>query len=270
MCKWIIGFIILLSFMLLQSEESPDLAQIMIEHPEGGQDIIDIEWCYVPAGEYTKGAGDIINIIDYDYEIMKYEVTNQQYLDYLKVAIADGSLKISEYSVTVYYKGDSIYRPGRYKIVDGFSLGRIHKRGNSFKIEKGYENHPVECVLKYGMISYAEYYGWRLPNEEEWEKAARGKTGNTYPWGDTLILANANYSVARAKHQMEFRTTPVGFYNGQNYYGFQTIDSPSPYGCYDMCGNLWELVVSETKDAYIILRGGNWTSPIYGISDLYT
>ncbi len=58
-------------------------------------------------------------------------------------------------------------------------------------------------------------------------------------------------------------TTPVGFYNGQNYEGFQTTDSPSPYGAYDMSGNVEEwtstpyLVDNPEYIAYK-LKGGSY------------
>ena len=41
------------------------------------------EWVTVPAGEYTYGEGDTVRTLDYDFSIMKYEVTNAQYLQYL-------------------------------------------------------------------------------------------------------------------------------------------------------------------------------------------
>jgi formylglycine-generating enzyme required for sulfatase activity len=250
--------------LLLKGNDQPSLGNIIINHPEGGEEIISVEWCYVPAGDFTWGKKDKIKTINYDYEIMKYEVTNQQYVDFLLDAIADSTIKLSKYSVEVRFKGNKFIDPGLYRIFGNSYMGRVSKKGNTFLIEEGYANHPIEGITKIGKIAYADYYGWRLPTEEEWEKAARGLTGNDYPWGDSLSPKHANYKTE--KRPMNFMTTPVGFYNGQNYFGFQTIDSQSTYGCYDMAGNLSEMIAIDGSTASVVLRGGDWASSAYSLT----
>ena len=124
-------------------------------------------------------------------------------------------------------------------------------------IPKNIEKHPVVYVSWFDAQAYCKWDGGkRLPNEQEWEKASRGKNGFTYPWGHEWTLANSNNPY---KHSTG--TEPVGTYpNGR-----------SPYGLYDMSGNVWEWVDSfylphpgntvhraEYGKDKRILKGGSW------------
>ncbi|MCK4357741.1 MAG: SUMF1/EgtB/PvdO family nonheme iron enzyme [Candidatus Cloacimonetes bacterium] len=233
-------------------------------------DIDDFEWCNVSTGEYTYGEGDTIKTIDYDYQIMKYEVTNVQYVTYLEQALTAGDIWIDGDFVVGYYEGDSQWSAGYY---DYYELGtpsddnyaKISWDGNSFiiNVPSGYnpgdfDDHPVVYVSWFGAWSLAEHYGLRLPTEHEWEKAARGNTGWDYPWGDNIDASRANYRYSG--DPFDNGTTPVGFYNGQIYQGFQTTDSPSPFGAYDMAGNVYDWTDSFWSDisSYRVVRGGSW------------
>jgi formylglycine-generating enzyme required for sulfatase activity len=228
-------------------------------------------WVLVPAGEFLAGQFDKEILIDYDYQIMVTEVTNQQFADYLNEALAAGTIKIVEDEVVGYYPGDEFraYRH-EFEIPAGdwqhFPLEaeglRVTYDGNQFVVREGYENHPATNMTWFGAKAYCEFYGNRLPSDYEWEKAARGTEGLAYPWGDEISEENANFYASQDPFELYHGrigdTTPVGFYNGGSYDGFETIDSPSPYGAYDMAGNVEEWVGNVyEKQHYRYLRGGS-------------
>lgn len=227
-------------------------------------------WAMVPAGEFLSGQFNHPSRIDYDYEIMVTPVTNAQYAEYLNQALAAGTIEVKGGTVLGYYPGDT-FRHARHEreIKAGKYLNmpldnpatRIVFDGRSFSVKPGYENHPVTMVTWFGAKAYADFYGWRLPTEAEWEKAARGTDGRPYPWGSGITPAHANYYHSRDPFERPGRigdTTPVGFYNGRTYAGFKTVDAKSPYGLYDMAGNVAEWTANVYEGThYRYLRGGS-------------
>jgi uncharacterized protein (TIGR02145 family) len=231
------------------------------------------ELILVPEGEFTSGLGDTLIYLEYDYEIMKYEVTNTEYKHYLEEALIDDIVWIEENEVKGNYNGDEYYPEGIYSYyylgapVEGNNYGKIEYETGEFSITAGYENHPVVDVTYFGAVGMAEYYLLRLPTMREWEKSARGNTGWDLPWGnEDLDGSRLNYWYNG--DPWDNGTTPKGFFNGQNYDGFQTIDSPSPYGLYDVVGNVWEWTNERISEGSpnIVVRGGGFTNQNSGLN----
>ncbi len=122
-----------------------------------------------------------------------------------------------------------------------------------------FDEFPVIYVDWTMAKTYCEWRGDRLPTEAEWEKAARGTDGRMYPWGEGIACDKLNYNNCKGD------TTKVGSY----------LDGVSPYGLYDMAGNVWEWVndwydsnyyqsspasnpLGPSSGQYRVLRGGSW------------
>ena len=211
-------------------------------------------WAQVPAGEFYFGQHEDVESTG-AYEIMVTDVTAQQYADYLNAALADGALKVEGDSVLGYYPGDPFHgikheleiKAGDWQYIPlADPSQRLKFDGSRFTVQPGYENHPMTMVTWFGAWGYCQYYGWRLPSEREWEKAARGTDERPFPWGWEIQRNNANFYSSRDPFEdmssFGSRTSPVGFYNGKTYDGYQTLNSASPYGLYDMAGNVWQWV----------------------------
>jgi formylglycine-generating enzyme required for sulfatase activity len=158
----------------------------------------------VPAGPFRMGDDRREVPLPDDYGISVYPVTNAQYAAFIKAAQRTPP---------------------------------THRSGSDYPAEL--EHHPVVNVSWHDAKGYCDWLTTRLkaegrlrddeivrlPTEMEWEKAARGTDGREYPWGNEFDRKKANTEESGIGS-----TTPVGKFS----------EGVSPYGCYDMAGNVWE------------------------------
>ncbi len=227
-------------------------------------------WAQIPAGEFFDGQHEVIEATG-AYEIMITDVTTEQSAVFLNHAQADGYIKVDSDKIVGYYPGDEfrgVKHEEEIKAGDWIFIPlddpsqRIQYDGAIFTAQPEYANHPMTMVSWFGAWGYCEYNDWRLPTEVEWEKAGRGDDVRPFPWGDDILRENANFYASRDPFEkmstFGSRTTPVGFFNGSSYDGYLTLASASPYGLYDMAGNVWQWTGDVYEGMhYRFMRGGS-------------
>ncbi len=147
------------------------------------------------------------------------------------------------YEVTTEQYGNCVRAGGCQKAETGVFC-------NAGKPERA--KHPINCVDWSQAAAYCKWAGKRLPTEEEWEYAARGTDGRTYPWGNRSPTTELCWN----------RT----FTHGTCGVGSKPKDM-SPFGVMDLGGNVTEWVQDWYRDSYRTsggptkdrsLRGGSW------------
>ncbi|HNT36782.1 MAG TPA: formylglycine-generating enzyme family protein, partial [bacterium] len=202
----------------------------------------------VPAGDFAMGSTvytdeqPVHTVYLDEYWIMKYPLTVGQWRVY---AQANGLAMPSE--------------PGWGGSYTGYMT------------DTNFNKYPIVNVSWNDVQAFALWSGLKLPTEAQWEKAARGTDSRRYPWGaeepDSGGLYRANLSGSGDGYAY---TSPVGTYGL----------GVSPYGAYDMAGNVWEWCadwysatyysqtppggwvnpLGPTSGSYRVLRGGSWNN----------
>jgi len=159
------------------------------------------------------------------------------------------------------------YAIGKYPVTNAEWLGYLQVAGKTVPdlvSNPDMTNHPVVNVSWNDAMNYCtflmEITGRRfgLPTEAQWEFAARGTEGRTYPWGNESYEGRVNFNSGGTTRVNNF---PTG---------------ATPSGIFDMAGNVWEWTMDCYADGYSakdltdpkgpgsgtykVLRGGSWCS----------
>ena len=225
----------------VENEIVPDVGSTMMREKDG------MEMVYVPEGTFMMGIKKE-DTDGWDNKQPEMEIYLDAYwIDKYEVSNAQYAKCVADGECT---------EPG----------SKSSKTRNNYYGNSEFDNYPVIWVDWNQSSSYCAWAGGRLPSEAEWEKAARGTERGKYPWGNenpTSELVNYNENVGD--------TTAVDSYP----------EGISPYGAFNMAGNVSEWVndrwsnkydTSGTRNptgpqtgAYRVLRGGWWGSVDRGI-----
>ena len=178
----------------------------------------------VSASRYIYQDGEELRLPT--FWIGRYEVTTGQYSEFLKNAALS---------------------PGAYDHPDQPHEKTSH--APTVDLSTASPDLPVTGIDWWDAQAYAKYKNARLPTEEEWEKAARGKLGDLYPWGADPKAGEANLGKTAARAVTSF-PADVGFYR-----------------CRGMAGNVSEWTATLIPHPTIpdvqtaVVRGGNYRTP---------
>lgn len=200
---------------------------------------------WIPAGSVRLGQANIAEPVNDlhvdDFYVDRHEVSNAKYIAFID---AGGYTTEAWWNPVgwAWREANGVTLPANWNSND------YHGGGIA-----GNEQFPVNGVSWWEADAYCRWAGGRLPTEAEWEKAAKGGCEThgapaqcdasdtpTYPWGEALSGPQANFLGSGDPYDGSGFTTPVGYYDGSDHGGYQTVDSPSPYGLCDVVGNVWE------------------------------
>ena len=183
------------------------------------EDEFGVPMIKIPAGEFFMGSDRVDDAFPHtvyldDYYIDQFEVTNALFAEFL-----------NEFGNQLDHK--------KYWVDEFSDVAIVFQEDGDFKVDPGFEDHPIVEVTWYGANAFCEWRGGKLPTEAQWEKAARGSEGlSPFPWGKGISCEQANYDVCGLRASLPVNSNPEGV---------------SPYGVYNMAGNV-----------------GEWTADWYG------
>lgn len=215
-------------------------------------DSIPERMTFVPGGEYRLVSWERPTeqkVQLNDYFIDKYEVSSQDFKEFVN---AGGYLKKQFWKYSFVKDGKTIsWDVAMQEFKDRTGLPGPRSWSNQ-NFPDGKADYPVTDVTWYEAAAYADFRGKTLPTIYQWEKAARngqaGSLGNYMPWGlfypGDLLDGRANFDAGG--------TTPV----------IALEFGMSPFGAYNMAGNVSEWTLNDSSEGYIA-TGGSWGDPTY-------
>lgn len=201
------------------SECARQLHRLALKHNRRQTSVLipDIDWVEIPAGEFLFGDPNEQQILQLDtFWIARYPITNIQYQTF----IDDGG-----YSDQRWW--EDLNRPG-----DSAGASRWPQ-----------SNRPRTDITWTEAVAFTRWLSSRtgepvrLPTLPEWEKAARGARGLSYPWGDEYVSGRANIEDTSGDSAIP-ETCAVGLFP----------EGASPFGVMDMYGNVWEWCLTTSAD----------------------
>lgn len=220
---------------------------------------MEIDWVKIPAGEFLTGLSEMQKenlleqaLIQHDVERLNPPVRNL--IKKATESIRQGNSDAPEIkAASETYVGRAILTveqflqqtlPQRAIRLEEFYIARFpitRKQYDMYLLERGLEtqqplnewtypsSHEPMLTGWAKAVAFCHHIGGRLPTKEEWEKAARGTDGRLYPWGDKWDPSRGNFFPGWPKWRSSIMT-PVDIYP----------DGISPYGVWDMAGNVYE------------------------------
>ena len=178
----------------------------------------------IPGGAYPLGSEQgraderpVHQVTLEAFWIDRYEVTNAEFAAFLEAQrVPAGDPRLRE---------DNAAPDRRIWVALNDEDSRLALRDGRFAVQPGYERHPVNEVTWAGARAYCQWRGARLPTEAEWEAAARGREGRTYPWGEAPPTPARAVFGRRSNDTAAVGAHPAG---------------ATPDGLHDLAGNLAE------------------------------
>lgn len=191
-----------------------------------------IEWITIPAGEFVMGSTR--EEVETAYKNAKLRSSLLEKYTF-EAEVPRHKVFLSEYQISRYEITNAQYR----SFVE--ATNRPAPRGQQgeeiWKDEDfNADTHPVVGVTWFDAQAFAEWIGCSLPTEAQWERAARGTEGRTYPWGNASPKVRHHANFARRYNH----PTPIGHFS----------NGTSPEGIYDLAGNVWEWCLDEYDHSY--------------------
>lgn len=199
-----------------------------------GSSQTEIEYAMALCGQYQ----DECKMEWYSSEIQREMTLSPFEIDQHEITNAEFARFVDETS----YVTDAEKVGYSWRVVAGQSMqvGGLSWKSSVFANEEDPWSLPVVNVSFNDAASYCEWAGKRLPTEDEWEYAARGDTGNIFPWGNEWAEANAVW-------RLSGKPRPVG----------SVEVGATPTDIYEMSGNVWEWTIGR-NDSGMVLKGGSW------------